>query len=72
MERSRPIKQRFAAIGPSPTPPAQEYVNPELDSSVSRGHVADLRSTKNLPSSSPVLPHLLLFFFHETTLLLIF
>ena len=46
-----------AAIRSSPAPSAQEYVNPELGSSVIRGHAApsmdflptDLRTTKNLP-----------------------
>ena len=42
---------------PSPAPLAQEYVNPELDSSVIGGHAApskdflptDIQTTKNLP-----------------------
>ena len=59
VERSRSIKHRLAVIRPSPTTPAQEYVHPELDSSVIRGQAApskdflptDLRIAKNLPSS---------------------
>ena len=60
LKDSRAAKESWkhpAAIRSSPAPSAQEYVNPELGSSVIRGHAApskdflptDLRTTKNLP-----------------------
>ena len=59
-KRRQPIKQLLAGVRSPPAPPAQEYVNPELNLTVIRGHASlsrdflptDLWTMKNLPSPS--------------------